>query len=224
MAKAEVEAGSCQKLINIFADNQAAIRSLIRPEDRSGAYILKKITTKVDSLQKSGQKVMVRWRPSHEGIEGNEAADMAAKEATGWRDGSEKGPRADLPTELYTLQDTRKMWTRKDADRNWQSSWQQGTRGRSTFRHTPAPSKKVLQLHEGPTKRRSAIMVQMRTEKIGLRTFSSAGKWSTFWIQRATIKRAARRYDTSSWYVGSLMISGDRNSAIYQKGRAFGQS
>jgi hypothetical protein len=63
------------------------------------------------------------------------------------------------------------MWTRKDADRNWQSSWQQETKGRATLRHTPAPSKKVLQLHEGLTKRQSAILVQMRTEKIGLRDF-----------------------------------------------------
>ena len=171
MARAEVEAGSCQKLINIFADNQAAIRSLTRPEGRSGAYILKQIATKVESLQNSGRKVVVRWVPSHEGIKGNEAADIAAKEATGWRVGSEIGPRADLPTELYTLRATRKMWTRKEADRNWQSSWQQETKGRTTFRHTTAPSEKVLQLHEGLTKRQSAILVQMRTEKIGLKDF-----------------------------------------------------
>jgi hypothetical protein len=37
MAEAEADAGACRKLINIFADNQAAIRSLTRPEGRSGA-------------------------------------------------------------------------------------------------------------------------------------------------------------------------------------------
>ena len=35
----------------------------------------------------------------------------------------------------------------------------------------PAPSKKVLKLHDSLTKRQSAILVQMRTEKIGLRDF-----------------------------------------------------
>ena len=50
IAKTEVGANACQKPINIFADNQAAIRSLTRPEGRSGAYILKQIAAGVDLL------------------------------------------------------------------------------------------------------------------------------------------------------------------------------
>jgi hypothetical protein len=50
MAEAEADAGACRKLINIFAANQAAIRSLTRPEGRSGAYILKQIAARVESL------------------------------------------------------------------------------------------------------------------------------------------------------------------------------
>jgi hypothetical protein len=96
---------------------------------------------------------------------------MAAKQATGWREGSSTGPRADLPTELYTLQATRKTWAHKQANKDWLSSWQQETKGRTTFRHTPAPSRKVLQLRDGLTKRQSAILVQMRTGTIGLRDF-----------------------------------------------------
>ena len=41
IAKTEISANVCRKTINIFADNQAAIRSLTRPEGRSEAYILK---------------------------------------------------------------------------------------------------------------------------------------------------------------------------------------
>ncbi|KAI6789402.1 hypothetical protein KC331_g213 [Hortaea werneckii] len=171
MADVEVDAGAFQRRINIFVDNQAAIRSLTRPEGRSGAYILKQIAARVESLQEKGHIVVVRWIPSHEGIEGNEAADIAAKEATGWREGPASGPRADPPPKLYALQATLKMWSRKEADKMWETSWQQETKGRTTFRHTPAPSKKVLQLHEGLTKRQSAILVQLRTEKIGLRDF-----------------------------------------------------
>jgi hypothetical protein len=63
------------------------------------------------------------------------------------------------------------MCSHKEADKMWETSWQQETKGRTTFRHTPAPSKKVLQLNEGLTKRQSTILVQLRTEKIGLRDF-----------------------------------------------------
>ena len=171
MADVEVDAGASRRRINIFVDNQAAIRSLTRPESRSGAYILKQIAARVESLQEKGHIVVVRWIPSHEGIEGNGAADIAAKEATGWREGPASGSRADPPPKLYALQATLKMWSRKEADNMWETSWQHETKGGTTFRHTPAPSKKVLQLHEGLTKRQSAILVQLRTEKIGLRDF-----------------------------------------------------
>jgi ribonuclease HI len=157
--------------IVIFADNQAAIRSLTRPEGKSGAYIIKQIIQKIEHLQSKGHTIEVRWIPAHEGIEGNEAADSIAKEATGWRPGGTRGPKAKSPPELYALKATLKMWARNTANKMWRNSWMKDTRGRTTFRYTPVPSKKVLRLHEERSKRASALLVQMRTEKIGLRDF-----------------------------------------------------
>lgn len=162
--------------INVFANNQAAIRSLTRPEGkpegRSGSYILRQIVEGIDSLQTGGYEVAVRWIPSHKGIEGNEAADIAAKKATGWREGSASGPRATLPPELYSFHAPLKIWSRKQTKESWQIEWQQETRGRASFRNAPVPSERILQLHEGLSKRQRAIVVQLRTEKkIGLRDF-----------------------------------------------------
>ncbi|KAK4069807.1 hypothetical protein Purlil1_13645 [Purpureocillium lilacinum] len=39
------------------------------------------------------------------------------------------------------------------------------------MRYTPKPTKKVLRLHDGLSKRQSALLVQLRTEKIGLDDF-----------------------------------------------------
>jgi hypothetical protein len=39
------------------------------------------------------------------------------------------------------------------------------------YRIIPRPIKKVLQLYEGLSKRESALLVQMRIEKIGLNDF-----------------------------------------------------
>lgn len=101
----------------------------------------------------------------------NEAADLAAKEATGWREGDGRGPQAGLPEKLYPLKATLKTWSKDTVKRQWQTEWAAEPRGSTTRRHTPIPTKKVLQLHQGRNKQESAMLVQMRTEKIGLRAF-----------------------------------------------------
>ena len=49
--------------------------------------------------------------------------------------------------------------------------WRMETRGRVCYRYTPKPTHKVLRLHENRSKRHSSLLIQMRTEKIGLRDF-----------------------------------------------------
>jgi ribonuclease HI len=171
MACTSTVAGNGHKRITVFTDNQAAIRSLTRPEGKSAAYIVRQIVRKVEQLRKTGIAMDVRWVPAHEGIDGNEAADRAAKEATGWRENDQNGPRVEAPSELYALRSTLKTWSRKTANRQWQARWASETKGSATRRHTPVPTKKVLQLHKDLSKRESAILVQMRTEKIGLKDF-----------------------------------------------------
>jgi ribonuclease HI len=78
--------GGEQKDIAIYTDNQASIWSVAKAEGRLGAYILADIAQQVLDLQNKGYSVTVRWIPAHVGILGNEAADLAAKEATGWRE------------------------------------------------------------------------------------------------------------------------------------------
>jgi hypothetical protein len=67
---------------------------------------------------------------------------------------------------LFPLRPTLKIWCRKTANRQWQANWEAATKGKSQRRYTPRPTKKLLQLHSERSKRESAILVQMRTEKI----------------------------------------------------------
>ena len=48
--------------VNIYTDNQAAIRSLVRPEGRSGAYILRRIAPHIQKLRDNGYMVNVGAR------------------------------------------------------------------------------------------------------------------------------------------------------------------
>jgi ribonuclease HI len=159
-----------RKDIAIYTDNQAAIWSIAKAEGRSGAYILADIAQEVLELQNEGYSVTVRWIPAHVGIPGNEAADQAAKEATGWREDGRSQQPADPPAQLYPLRTTLRRWCKMQADRAWISAWREDKKGRATYRHTPTPTK-VLQLHERLSKRKSALLVQLRTEKIGLNDF-----------------------------------------------------
>ncbi|KAH7563672.1 hypothetical protein BM1_00719 [Bipolaris maydis] len=160
-----------RKSIAIYTDNQAAIWSIAKAEGRSGAYILGEIAQQVQELQDKGLTVTVRWIPAHVGIPGNEAADQAAKEATGWREDGRSQLPASPPSQLHPLRTTLRRWCKIQAERAWISAWREDKRGRATYRHTPTPTKKVLQLHERLSKRESALLVQLRTEKIGLNDF-----------------------------------------------------
>jgi hypothetical protein len=105
------------------------------------------------------------------GIPGNEAVNKATKEATGWRKDGRRSLPADAPPKLFTIRSTVKRWCNTQAERAWIAKSRKDTKGRATYRHTPTPTKKVLRLHEGLNKRESALLVQLRTEKIGFNDF-----------------------------------------------------
>ena len=69
----------------ILTDNQAAILSTINPAGRPELATVKEIINQINQLTEVGVEIDFQWVPAHIGIEGNERADIAAKEATGWR-------------------------------------------------------------------------------------------------------------------------------------------
>jgi ribonuclease HI len=100
IAKEYADGDGERRDIAIYTDNQAAIWSIAKTGP-SGAYILKEIARQVLELQDKGYSVTVRWIPAHVGIPGNEAADQAAKEATGWREDGRSQQPAEPPPQLY---------------------------------------------------------------------------------------------------------------------------
>jgi hypothetical protein len=62
-------------------DSQAAIRAIQLTKPKPGHYIFNMLHKSLEGVrnQHLGIKIMVRWTPGHEGIEGNERADEEAK-------------------------------------------------------------------------------------------------------------------------------------------------
>lgn len=111
IAQEDRNRGSIREKVLIYTDNQAAVRSVARPRGESGSYLLQDITRRMQELQAQGLTVEDRWIPAHTGIHGNEAADQAAKNATGWRKKGPPGPKAQRSQVLHSLSSALKLWS-----------------------------------------------------------------------------------------------------------------
>lgn len=67
--------------INIFCDSQTAINRLKIIDSKAGQALKCQIYQKVEQLTRQLHEISVRWVPGHSNMEGNERADVAAKEA-----------------------------------------------------------------------------------------------------------------------------------------------
>ena len=162
MAKGAKETDPNLWAVNIYTDNQAAIRSSTKPGTQSGQYLLRRIVEGVDSLHGLNVQVRIHWIPAHVGVPGNEAADKAAKAAAlGPRDTESEGG-------LWHLTAPCKTRIRRRVVKEWVNEWENGTSGRVTFSLEREPNQRVLDKHTGLRRPISSLITQLRTGKIGL--------------------------------------------------------
>ena len=158
--------------ITIFTDNQAAVRAVACPARQSGQYVIRNIIRELEDLQQRQIKVCIRWVPAHIGIQGNEEADRLAKQATGWREKGAHGLPAPTYTGLRQLQSSAKRLLKAEQKRQWLSMWDGNPAGKHYKRkHLARPGKDGIQLHRRLTKPLSAVLIQLRSSKIGLNQY-----------------------------------------------------
>lgn len=169
---AQQELGDSQREVLIYTDNQAAITIAGKPRSRSGSYLLAEIIELIDEIRPRTRYIEISWTPAQTGIEGNEAADLAAKEATGWRDKHQKRARPSAPPrQLYSLKSTLITWINQNAAKEWAKDWTNETKGRKSYEYTPTRGAKALKPHQEASKSLSSIITQLRTGKIGLNAY-----------------------------------------------------
>jgi len=70
-----------QRPVVIHSDSLGAIQALQKSRPRDNVGLITAILTTAHNIQGRGRSIHLNWIPSHVGIEGNEAADLAAKNA-----------------------------------------------------------------------------------------------------------------------------------------------
>ena len=114
----------------IYADSQPAIRAIGKPKKQSGQEFLCATLDSLDALQDKHPmlRIELKWIPSHTGIEGNERADNAAKEAALAR-GAANGPRGPTPRRAPTLKSALKAKIHAACEEEWKTAWNEGNTG-----------------------------------------------------------------------------------------------
>jgi ribonuclease HI len=159
----------------IFSDSQAAIQAVQNPQRPSGQYVLTSIYNHVRAIRSQNQiqqnptNITIRWIPAHVGVDGNEFADEEAKSAALLGAGMGVATGADNP--IIRLAAAAKRAVRQRIRERWEKQWERETTSAPTKRLVQAPNKKTLRLYEGLSKPQCAILIQMRTMRIGLRHF-----------------------------------------------------
>lgn len=152
----------------IFSDSQAALQTLTNPHMASGQLYIRECLRLLRECADVGMDVTLRWIPGHEDVPGNEAADRAAKKA------AIRGVRREIvPGDVSTggwvmLGAAAKRRIRQSAKDAWERSWDKQKSGKPTKKLVTRPSRRTVQYWTYLRKATSSILIQLRTERIGL--------------------------------------------------------
>ena len=143
------------------------------------------ITQCIDESRTRERPIRLQWILAYINIKGE--ADNAAKEATGWRRVERKNGKwrecnfRQTTEMLRRARATIKLALEQKTLKLWEKAWSSDKICRKLDAICLEPTKKTLKIHKDLCKAASVLVVQMRTEKIGLQNFPHSRKGPKFY-------------------------------------------
>ena len=145
----------------IFTDSLCAVQAIEAGESKARPNLTVEILNNLDELARRGQTCEIHWIPSHVGVEGNEEADILAKEAT-------RHETVDVEVNPE-LQDA---YANIEARINniWQDSWDDETKGRHYHAIEPNVDRKI-KYRERDNRRKETFLTRLRLGRCKLKHY-----------------------------------------------------
>jgi len=147
----------------VYSDSQASIKVVREMRSTTDQARLRRVQAACEVMRRRGARLELHWVPGHEGIRGNEAADMTANKAH-----EQLLPVAEGMTCELTA---RKALIQEKARKEWQRRWSRDRGGAEFRKLAPVVTHRYMRLHSGRLKPHSSLLVQLRTGKIGFNQF-----------------------------------------------------
>jgi ribonuclease HI len=158
----------------VALDNQAAIQTTRREKAIPGQYLVNAVHRQIHGVVEfqAGARVVMRWVPGHEGIEGNERADEEAKKAAK----GETSHEWDIPIECRgVLPISRAAETQRhnaELNREARAIFAKSPRASFALEIDPTmPSAAFSKITRNLPRRHTSLLIQLRTGHIALNKY-----------------------------------------------------
>ena len=155
----------------MLSDSQSAV-GILTLNWASKHYIdtIRDIKESIEYLKTKGMTTVISWTPGHANIQGNDEADLLAKQA------AESAKDLSSDENIYTIQDV-KGAAHKSIIRKWQRRWDIGETGRTLYEKTSTVGSKVE--YDFPSKEYFSLLIQLRTGYCRLNSYKHRTGQST---------------------------------------------